>query len=171
MKCPMCGSSTRNETKSYKYDVSGLDNVFLENIKNWVCNSDVCGEGGPIISSITELHLKIARVIIDYPLHGKEIKYLRKELGYEEDSFADLLCVRIDDIQEWENDTKEIPELTQKFIKLAVVYNQIDRYDFKDITQVDLDGFIYSHLPGINIKSISCIFENNSWRVYGNLSS
>ena len=68
----------------YQYTACGLDNVYLEKMN--VVQDDA---GEKFIPAIGELHRVIAEGIITAPsMTGKEIRFLRTEMGQNQDELA-----------------------------------------------------------------------------------
>jgi YgiT-type zinc finger domain-containing protein len=92
MRCDICNSET-NVTKEekYKYTLSGLNNLYLKNIKVERCKN--CNLDVPYIPKIIRLHGTIARAIISKSalLKGEEIRFLRKSLLIKAQDWAKFL--------------------------------------------------------------------------------
>ena len=94
MKCIGCDNQKELKSislKSYKYKECGLDNVILHGINSYRC--DKCGEEYINLGNIQKLNTLIASVLIKKEglLNGKEIKFLRKHLGYSGQFFSELV--------------------------------------------------------------------------------
>lgn len=101
--CSACGADARLTRGSYAYKESGLDHITLEGIQLVHC--DACGNEDPIIPAIDTLHAILAEALISKParLEGKELRFLRKELGLSARQFAKILHVDHTTISKWEN--------------------------------------------------------------------
>ena len=94
-KCGLCGEVmvTKKTTMAepYRYQMSGLDNVFLAGIDVRQCGK--CGARVPVIPKIEQLHEAIAKYLVfkKEMLSGKEIRFLRKNAGLAANQFAALL--------------------------------------------------------------------------------
>ena len=76
--------------KPYHYTESGLDNVYIYNMP---VVKDVNGEEVIYIQKINLLHKAIAEGLIKKAglLKGKEIRFLRSEMGYSQKQLSELL--------------------------------------------------------------------------------
>ncbi|MBW2618029.1 MAG: helix-turn-helix domain-containing protein [Deltaproteobacteria bacterium] len=86
----------------YHYTESGLANIYLEGVE--ICSCASCGETMTIIPAITDLHSKIGQILLSKKslLTGKEIKYLRKNMGLTATRLAEILDVDNATISRWE---------------------------------------------------------------------
>lgn len=97
MNCRSCGMEMveRRATTGtpYAYTLSGLKGVFLEGISVFQCKA--CGEEVPIIPKLGELHHLIALSLFKKEglLTGSELKFLRKNAGFQAIEFAALMGV------------------------------------------------------------------------------
>ena len=120
--CEMCNSETEIVTNQmHHYVESGLENIYLEGIEMRVCNS--CGGKTARIPRIIELHNTIGQAIAlkDSPLTGKEVKFLRKRLGYNLREWAIMLRVVETTLSKWENGEREIGTQSDLLIRLLYV--------------------------------------------------
>jgi transcriptional regulator with XRE-family HTH domain len=105
--CELCGGSivTKKATpeRPYRYDFSGLDNVFLVGIEVSECSR--CRVEVPVIPRMGQLHKAIAKDLFlkKAPLTGKEVRYLRKIAGLPAKDFAALLGVNPSHLSRFEN--------------------------------------------------------------------
>jgi len=86
--CEKLVNFKKTKVARYQYDESGLDNVFLMNLPALECPE--CGFQSVIIPQPEALHRLLAEAIISKPfkLIGKEIRFLRTELGYSGADFS-----------------------------------------------------------------------------------
>jgi len=106
-KCDVCESPMRERMATrqqpYHYNLSGLDDVYLAGILVRECPK---GHGdSPVIPRIEELHNHIAIWLIQKRglLHGKEVRFMRKTLGFPGKKFAALLGVSPEHLSRVEN--------------------------------------------------------------------
>lgn len=120
MKCPVCGRAMRATKGSYKYAESGLENIVLTDIPLYKCP---CGEEMPVIRNIEGLHRVIANALVkkNTPLSGKEVRFIRKEMGYTAKALALILGVSPVTISRWENETEKVGMANDKLIRLLYV--------------------------------------------------
>jgi putative zinc finger/helix-turn-helix YgiT family protein len=122
MKCPQCNSEMECKAGTHHYEESGLDNVIVKGIDICAC---VCGEKIVCISKIDELHKLIGVHLIKKKslLNGKEIRFLRKNMGLTATKLAAYMGVDNATISRWEN-TKH-PITKPHDLLLRVVYSNI----------------------------------------------
>ncbi|MGC3975383.1 MAG: type II toxin-antitoxin system MqsA family antitoxin [Nitrospira sp.] len=123
MKCRTCGMEEMVELKAtedapYHYTLSGLQEVYLVGISIWRCSS--CGEEVPVIPKVGELHEAIARSLItrDGNLTGKEIKFLRKNAGFQSAEFAALMGVSATYMSKVENNRLKLGPGADKLVRI-----------------------------------------------------
>lgn len=103
MRCPDCSKGRMKARKeAYHYAECGLENVYLRGI-NWSCCSK-CGYEEAAIPQLERLHRTIAWRLVRKPglLAGKEIVFLRKQLGLKQYQFARLLGIQQPELSRWE---------------------------------------------------------------------
>jgi putative zinc finger/helix-turn-helix YgiT family protein len=91
----ICGSG------QHYYKESGLDNVYLVGVEICECS---CGEKVVSIPAITELHSKLALELLKKKslLAGKEIRFLRKNMGLTAKKLGEIMGVNNATISRWE---------------------------------------------------------------------
>lgn len=109
----------------YQFVDSGLDNVFLNGIRYWVCES--CGTQRAEIPAPKQLMTAIARTLVKKksPLIGPEIRFLRKRLGQRSADFAQMIGVSLEQLSRWENDKNPPRESADRLIR--VVYSLLSK--------------------------------------------
>lgn len=108
MVCDACKTEMHIVSgQTYRYEESGLDNVYLLNADLYVCEG--CGDRLPILHRIEELHEALAKAVAlkPAPLSGAEIRFLRKELGLSGRKWAVLLRIDHTTLSRWENNAQE----------------------------------------------------------------
>jgi transcriptional regulator with XRE-family HTH domain len=118
-KCETCGRRMRRTTVDrYQYVESGLSNVYLHRIVQYVCE---CGEKVTGLPNVERLHdLIFAKVLMKGgPLTGDELRFLRKYMGVKGSEFAKMVKVDPTTLSKWENGMN-IGEQSDKLIRLAV---------------------------------------------------
>lgn len=121
MKCPECGGKLKKSKRTYRYTESGLDNVYLKDIDIYKCVE--CKAEMPAIPQMEKLHGLIAAAIIrkNAPLSGKEIVFIRKEMGLKAKDLAQMLNVSPVTVSRWENGAEEIGASNDKLIRLFYI--------------------------------------------------
>ncbi|MDA8215221.1 MAG: helix-turn-helix domain-containing protein [Nitrospiraceae bacterium] len=120
MKCHICGEIMQKTKGSYVYRESGLDNVVLTGITIYKCS---CGEKMPEISNIDGLHRVIANALVKKktPLSGKEVRFLRKQIGLSAKELAAVLGVNPVTVSRWENEIELIGPANDKLIRMLYI--------------------------------------------------
>jgi putative zinc finger/helix-turn-helix YgiT family protein len=122
MKCSSC--QNKKELKklniNYKYKDCGLDNVVLLGVS--VARCDVCGEEYYNFGDIEKLHNKIAEILLTKSelLTGKEIRFLRKNIGYSGAMFAHLIAYSHESLSRIENGAQKVTESFDRLVRFAV---------------------------------------------------
>ena len=104
MQCDTCKRQLKKKrVKEYQYKESGLPNVLLADIDVLECPS--CGTQSPLIPAVARLHEALAEAIAlkPEPLHGRELRFLRKQLKLSAREFARLIGVDHSTLSRWEN--------------------------------------------------------------------
>lgn len=119
--CSNCGHEVRRERGNYWFKESGLKNVLLKDIEMYKCA--YCGTEDPIIPRINELMRLIATALAEKPspLAGDEIRFLRKYLGMNQDTFASLLGSDKTVLSKWECDQQTVGVKTDRLIRAVVL--------------------------------------------------
>ena len=131
MKCSICTNKQNLKVKTlskYRYKECGLDNVILCNIKTSVCNK--CGEVYYHFMDIEELHKLIAYYLVKKVelLTGREIKFLRKYLGYSASTFSKLIGYEAEHLSRLENEKAKIQKIFDRLVR-SLVLEQIPGCD------------------------------------------
>lgn len=105
---------------SYAYRESGLDNVILTGIAIYKCS---CGEKMPLIGNIEALHRAIANALVKKktPLTGREVRFLRKQIGLNAKELAAVLGVTPVTVSRWENESESVGAANDKLIRLLYI--------------------------------------------------
>ena len=118
MKCHACQKEIKHIiAESYHYLESGLDNVILSGIDIFQCP---CGEEVVGIPSIDVLHTLVGLRLVkkDSLLNGKEIRFLRKNIGVSAQKLAKQMGVDNATISRWENDKQRITKSHDLHLRL-----------------------------------------------------
>jgi putative transcriptional regulator len=119
MRCLLCKNGELVCSKEkYHYTESGLDNVYLENIE--VCRCPACHEKIVSIPAMPELNRLIGLILIKKksPLNGKEIRYLRKNIGQKANELAELMGVDVSTFSRWESGKQKMSKPHDRFFRL-----------------------------------------------------
>jgi DNA-binding transcriptional regulator YiaG len=102
---------------SYHYRACGLDNVILEGL---AVGEDDAGETIVTIPAIGRLHKVIATMVITktHALTGKELRFLRTELGLTQTELANVLRREALTISRWERGENPIEATADALIRL-----------------------------------------------------
>ncbi|MDD4976107.1 MAG: type II toxin-antitoxin system MqsA family antitoxin [Bacteriovorax sp.] len=137
MKCSMCDNDKilKKETiATHRYKECGLENVILHGITSYKCKK--CGEHYLSFGDIEQLHNMIATALTRKAsvLKGKEIRFLRKHLGYSAAVFAKLVGYENEHLSRIENDKNAVQEVFDRLVRMLVMEKLPDRkYDLQDL--------------------------------------
>lgn len=137
MKCDNCGAQMKSSRENYRYEECGLDSVTLMNVEVRRCPE--CGEYEVDIPRIDELHRLIAQTVASKAprLTAKEIRFLRKYLGFSGVDFAATLDVTPETVSRWETGKKQMSPVAERALRLMVfVRNPIDEYPLEKLAGV-----------------------------------
>ena len=138
----------------YHYAESGLDNVYIYNLPVII---DANGENTIYIKKINILHKAIANGIISKQglIDGKEIRFLRTEMGYTQAQFSELLGKEAQACGRWDREENSIDKTTDSLIRcVAADYLKlkIDVDDFSKLNSaenvknpINIDGQNYDY--------------------------
>jgi putative zinc finger/helix-turn-helix YgiT family protein len=120
MNCTVCRAKMTSERGDVDFDASGLP-VILRGIETRVCPS--CGEREVVVPNIEGLHRLLATILVRKPrrLAGREIRFLRKYLGWSGVDFAAQMGVTPETASRWETDTNAIGGTADRLLRLQVV--------------------------------------------------
>ena len=117
-----------------KYTLGGLNNVTLVGVEYYKCN--VCGEAFYGYGDINQLHGVIANALITKKglLSGKEIRFLRKYLGYSGPVFGNLVKYEKETIYRIEGGGQPVTDSYDRLVRFLVASKLPDReYDLHDL--------------------------------------
>ncbi len=105
------------EGKIYRYSECGLDQVFIEGLGVVI---DDAGEEVYSIPNLPSLHRAIAKSIVMQKsgLSGKELRFLRTEMGLSQAELAEVFRMTRVTVNRWEHDKGEIDSNAQVVIRL-----------------------------------------------------
>ncbi len=124
-KCFECGATLELlHDQEYDYVESGLDNVTLKGLT--VCRCPDCKSVSPRIPHVRQLHLALGLAVVmkRTRLDGREIRFLRKELGLLAKEMASQLGYTQKNYSELENDKHPISDQGDKLMRLLFVFNK-----------------------------------------------
>lgn len=105
---------------AYHYTECGLDNVFIEGMASV---NDHAGNATVTVSAVGLLHRVIAEGIVNLPskMSGKELRFLRSEMGMTQEKLAEVLKVTLLTISRWEREESPIKDTAEMLIRLMAV--------------------------------------------------
>jgi DNA-binding transcriptional regulator YiaG len=135
MRCEYCSKAMEIvKEKNYKYEESGLNNIYLESIEVYNCRD--CQIKIARVEKVLELHKTIARAIVlqPVPLNGADIRFVRSERGLKAKQLAKLLRVDIATVSRWETDAQELRAQSDVLIRsiYTLVYEEQERELFPE---------------------------------------
>lgn len=107
------------KTKTYHYTECGLDDVVLVGLAKI---EDDDGEKVIAIPAIRRLHKAIAKAIIHAPrrMSGKELRFLRTEMGLMQEDLAHLLGCERQAVGRWERGQFKMDAATDALMRFIV---------------------------------------------------
>jgi transcriptional regulator with XRE-family HTH domain len=128
-----CGEQATVISGDYLFVESGLTNVTLHGVELLKC--DKCGTLTPVLSKINKLMQVIAEALVLKPsqLTGKEIRFLRKYIGFTGERFGKKLGLTKEHVSRIENEKHPVGAQTDRLIRYlaisasSVLANQMER--------------------------------------------
>ncbi len=107
---------------TFRYTQCGLDNVEIHGLPPMVDDS---GEKVYEIPNVNGLHKAIAKSIVDRPagMTGKELRFLRTEMGMTQAELASVLQRDAQSIGRWERGEVAIDQTAELVVRMLVVQN------------------------------------------------
>lgn len=117
MRCPSCQHEMKESRGPHLYMESGLDNVILEDVPIYTC---ACGEEMVSFHRVPTLNSAIGEELIkkNTPLSGREIRFLRKNMGFSSTRFAETMGVDKSSVSRWENGTQKLSATNDRMIRI-----------------------------------------------------
>jgi DNA-binding transcriptional regulator YiaG len=112
-------------SKPLRYTACGLDGIFLLNGFN------IKSRGGQEFVQILDcetLHREIARhlVLTRKVLSGKEIRFIRVQMGHTQRELADSLGLTSQTVARWEKDQVPIPGAADRLLRILFMVSLLD---------------------------------------------
>lgn len=174
------------KTQKYQYDLSGLENIFLDNIGVYSCIK--CEIQMPVIPKVLKLHNTIAFAIVckSSPLEGAEIRFLRKNLRIKSQDWAKLLRTDKSVYSRWENGSQSISAQSDLLIRYLyirlleerkevrlekkIVETLSEITDEKTVIVIDVEQIEkYSYMPMSKARSLAGIQNPKTERLAADL--
>ena len=120
MKCTECGNAMTKTVGDYHYVESGLDNVMLQNVAQYTCES--CGAKRVTIGAPAALHRAIAKSLAEKParLLPAEVAFLRDHLALSNKEFAELMGVSPEQASRWTS-SEPIGVPAERFLRVLAL--------------------------------------------------
>jgi len=121
MLCPRCGTSMNQCREDYRYQESGLGNIWLVGCEVWKC--DACRNAFAVLPDARLAAREIARILIlqPYRLDSRSIHFCRKLLGMTALQLGIRLGVHRVEVSRWENDRANIDPFNDFKLRLTLV--------------------------------------------------
>ena len=129
MICTNCKTGRpKLQRQLYRYQESGLPNVFLRNVKWWKCPH--CEATQVDIPKVGQLHRSLSWLIVAKPslLTGPEIVFLRRVLGKNQKDMAEYLGIQQVVLSRWETEARSHGKANDSLIRLSYLLLQNDEY-------------------------------------------
>jgi len=118
-ECTNCGEQVVSEHRNYRYTESGLPNVVLQGVA--VADCPKCGNSDVTIPYVAKIHRAIARALVASSparLTGRQLRFLRKHMGFNGDELGRYLHTDKTKISKWETEEDRIGPATDRLIRL-----------------------------------------------------
>jgi len=141
MKCPNCKNKMNCTQSDYHYTESGLNNIYLSGIEIYHCS---CGEEIISLPTVNQLHDLIAIDLIKqkHRLNGRELRFLRKNMGLTAKKLGGYLGIDNATISRWEKGSQPISSPHDRLFRLLylnmrrVPQDEINAVIQKDFTSI-----------------------------------
>jgi len=144
--------------KRYHYTECGLDNIIIEGADFL---KDVDGEETICIPAINQLHRVIAEGILkrEGRMTGKELRFLRTEMGMTQAQLAELLHRDVQTIARWEKSEVEMDGNADTLFRLMAAESLgID-------LQADVSSISRKSVPQAGSREIIIFTDNGGYHV------
>lgn len=126
--------------ENVRWEASDLSNVTLIDVEVRRCPE--CGEHAVVIPRIESLHRALAMAIISHPsrLAPREIRFLRKWLGWSGQVFARHFGVTATTVSRWESidDASPMGGTAERLLRLSVAHCQpASEYPMSRLADID----------------------------------
>lgn len=140
MKCVMCDSEMKCREGKHHYTECGLDGVYLLGVD--ICDCPKCGENYVKIPLMPQLNTVIGMGLIKKKslLNGKEIRYLRKNMGLKSKELAEYLGTVQETVSRWENNKQKIRKAHDRLIRM--IYLGMKGMPTKEIIELVKNDFV-----------------------------
>lgn len=144
------GITRRILLPEYEDDLMGIP-VVLRN----AVEQKVCGECGEVLSTVIpdleglRAAMAVTRVNDPLKLNGKEIRFLRKALGYTGKKLAEKMQVSAESVSRWENNKELMRPVGEKLLRLIVggmLASKAPALDF------DSDEIVNMHIQSVRAQ-------------------
>jgi DNA-binding transcriptional regulator YiaG len=103
----------------YNYTESGLDNVWVAGVG---LSKDVAGRDVFTLRNLPGLHHAIAQAVVRKTgMAGKELRFLRTEMGATQEEMANFLHVAPLTVGRWERGEKEIDKNAETLVRVLAM--------------------------------------------------
>ncbi|MEJ2117980.1 MAG: helix-turn-helix domain-containing protein [Alphaproteobacteria bacterium] len=117
----------------YRYTECGLDNVIIDGVE---FIQDDFGEEVVCIPNVNDLHIAITKVILEQKasMSGRELRFLRTELGLTQAQLAELVRREPLSISRWERGECPLDSNAEALIRIYAMQTlKMDNVAVKDI--------------------------------------
>ena len=154
MLCFHCKAAMKEMKTDYQYKESGLDHVVLKGVTAYECPA--CKTISPVIKNIKRIHLYIAAALASKksPLTGRELAFLRKEMGIRAKELAQLYGVHKVTLSRWENEKEPVSPPCDRLIRVLYRNKMIE--DHCSMCRPEIEKLKLTYPKIENILSASC---------------
>ena len=124
MSCLLCGHKMKKSKNGpYEFTESGLSNIYLQGVEEYICTNVDCGENEVSIPNLGGLLELIAQTVARKreKLLPEEIRFLRSHLGFSSSDFAERIGVSPKTVSRWERGGTDMKETTEKFLRVLIL--------------------------------------------------
>jgi DNA-binding transcriptional regulator YiaG len=120
-RCSKCEEPARRTRGNYLFGESGLSNAVIKDIQ--IVRCERCGNVDPIIPRLSEVISVLTSAIVrkPCPLTGEEVRFLRKQIDMNGETFARHLGVDKTTLSKWENNQIPIGTNSDRLIRAVVL--------------------------------------------------
>ncbi|OJH35922.1 type II TA system antitoxin MqsA family protein [Cystobacter ferrugineus] len=140
MECLNCGGKMETRRENHRYTESGLDNVTLVGVEVRRCAT--CGEWELVLPRVEALHRSLALTLVRKRtrLTAKEVRFLRKYLGFSGEDFARRMHVAPETVSRWETGKQDMGWTAEMALRLMVVHEErMTDYHLAELEEVDVE--------------------------------
>jgi len=163
MMCTECGKGRLGETilPEHVEDLGGVTVKLVNSVRQYRC-SECGGDEQTEIPDLRGLVRAVAmmRALIPVRLSGQEIKFMRRALDMNQQTFAEAMELKPETVSRWEKNAQGVGGMSEKLVRhnvCALLHKDVPalEYDPADITRMRFkavpEGFVLPPIPMIRV--------------------